>query len=322
MASVYGQHRRQFKRVLSDLDPGDDNMKPVVTPLHPLFVAKITGVDLGKAIGKDIQRAIEHAMDVYAVCVLPAQYLTDEQQIAFSCLYGPLEVQPDIGRKAGAADRKRRIASREIFDISNLDENGGILDEDDERALFMRGDQLWHTDASFKKEAVTWSMLHAKVIPPKGGDTEFVDTRAAYDALPDAMTTRLEGLVAEHSLWHSRAKLGGYVPTEEERRSLPSARHEVVRQHPGSGRNALYIAAHASHIVGMPVEEGRALLGELIEFATQPQFVYRHRWQVGDLMIWDNRCTMHRATPFAVADHVRDMRRTTIIDKAKEALVD
>ena len=159
------------------------------------------------------------------------------------------------------------------------------------------------------------------MIPPEGGDTEFVDTRAAYDALPDAMKTRLEGLVAEHSLWHSRAKLGGYVPTEEERRSLPSARHKVVRWHAGSGRKAVYIAAHASHIVGMPVEEGQALLAELIEFATQPQFVYRHKWQVGDLMIWDNRCTMHRATPFATADHVRDMRRTTIIDKAKETLV-
>ena len=157
-------------------------------------------------------------------------------------------------------------------------------------------------------------MLHAKAIPPAGGDTEFADTRAAYDALPDAMKSRLEGLVAEHSLWHSRSKFGGYAPTEEERKSYPSARHKVVRRHPGSGRNALYIAAHASHIVGMPVEEGQALLHGLMEFATQPQFVYCHKWQVGDLVIWDNRCTMHRATPFEATGHVRDMRRTTIID--------
>jgi alpha-ketoglutarate-dependent 2,4-dichlorophenoxyacetate dioxygenase len=233
-------------------------MKPIVTPLHPRFVAKITEVDLSKTIGRDIQRAIEHAMDMYAVCVLPAQYLTDEQQIAFSCLYGPLDIQPVF-------TLNRRLEHREIFDVSNLDADGGILNENDARSAFMRGNQLWHTDSSFQQKSATWSMLHAKVIPPEGGDTEFADTRAAYDALPDAMKTRLEGLVAEHSLWHSRAKLGGYVPTEEERRSLPFARHKVVRRHPGSGRNALYIAAHASHIVGVPVEEGQALLNELIE---------------------------------------------------------
>jgi alpha-ketoglutarate-dependent 2,4-dichlorophenoxyacetate dioxygenase len=164
-------------------------------------------------------------------------------------------------------------------------------------------------------------MLHAKVIPPAGGDTEFADTRAAYDALPDAMKRRLEGLIAEHSLWHSTAKRGGYVPTEEERRSYPPARHKLVRQHPGSGRSALYIASYAEHIVGMPVEEGQALLGELIEFATQPQFVYRHKWQVGDLVIWDNRCTMHRATPFDATHQVRDMRRTTIVERALDARV-
>jgi alpha-ketoglutarate-dependent 2,4-dichlorophenoxyacetate dioxygenase len=163
-------------------------------------------------------------------------------------------------------------------------------------------------------------MLHARVIPPAGGDTEFADTRAAYDALPEAIKQRLNGLVAEHSLWHSRAKLGGYVPTEDERNALPSARHPLVRRHPGSGRSALYIGSHVSHIVGMPIGEGQALLAELIAFATQPQFVYRHRWQVGDLVIWDNRCTMHRATPFEATDHVRDMRRTTIIDRSPEAV--
>lgn len=165
-------------------------------------------------------------------------------------------------------------------------------------------------------------MLHAKVIPSAGGDTEYADTRAAYDALPDAMKRSLEGLIAEHAFWHATAKRGGYVPTEEERRSYPAARHKLVRRHPGSGRNALYIASYASHIVGMAVAEGQALLAELIEFATQPQFVYRHKWQVGDLVIWDNRCTMHRATPFAATDHVRDMRRTTIVERAADALAE
>ena len=153
------------------------------------------------------------------------------------------------------------------------------------------------------------------------GDTEFADTRAAYDALPDAMKRKLEGLIAEHSLWRLLAKAGGYEPTEDERHAYPPAQHPLVRRHPGSGRNALYIAASASHIIDNTPEEGQALLGELIEFATQPQFVYRHKWRVGDLVIWDNRCTMHRATPFAATDHVRDMRRTTLIDRAPEVLV-
>jgi alpha-ketoglutarate-dependent 2,4-dichlorophenoxyacetate dioxygenase len=296
-------------------------MNPAVTPLHPLFVAKITEVDLARQIDEATQRAIEGAMDTYAVCVLPGQHLADEEQIAFSRLYGSLEVEPEIGRQASSGGRGRRLASREIFDISNLDENGDIRGERDARSSLLQITQLWHTDLSFRQRSAKWSMLHAKMIPPAGGDTEYADARAAYDALPDAMKSKLEGLVAEHSTWHSTATRGGYVPTEEERRSYPPARHQLVRRHPGSGRNALYIGSHASHIVGMPVEEGQALLAELIEFATQPQFVYRHKWQVGDLVIWDNRCTMHRATPFAAADHVRDMRRTTIIDKAREALV-
>ena len=296
-------------------------MKPVVTPLDPQFVATITAVDLSRPIDDDIQRAIERAMDAYAVCVLPGQHLDDEQQIAFSRFYGPLELSPGIGRTLGAAAANARIRHREIFDISNLDQDGGLLGDNNARSAFMQGNQLWHTDSSFRQESATWSMLHAKVIPAAGGDTEFADTRAAYDALPDAMKSRIEGLVAEHSLWHSRAKLGGYVPTEEERKSYPSARHKLVRRHPGSGRYALYIASHASHIVGMPLEEGQVLLGELMEFATQPQFVYRHKWHVGDLVIWDNRCTVHRATPFEAADHVRELRRTTIIDTTPEVLV-
>src|SRR5215475_4690303 len=183
-------------------------MDLAVTPLHPLFVASITGVDLSKPVDAGTQRAIERAMDDYAVCVMPGQHLKDEQQIAFSRFYGPLEVSPGIGRGGGEAPADARIKHSEIFDISNLDQGGGILGENDPRASFMRGNQLWHTDSSFRHQSATWSMLHAKAVPPAGGDTEFADTRAAYDALPDPMQRKLEGLVAEHSLWHSRAKLG------------------------------------------------------------------------------------------------------------------
>src|SRR5262249_11976417 len=188
---------------------------------------------------------------------LPDQRLNDEQQIAFSRLYGPLEVSPPVQDKSGAAVLNTRLQRREIFDVSNLNEHGGILNEDDARSAYRLGNQLWHTDSSFRQRSATWSMLHARVVPPAGGETEFADMRAAYDALPDAMKKKLEGLIAEHSIWHSRAKLGGYTPTEEERKLRPPARHRVVRRHPGSGRNALYIASHASHIIGMPVEEGQ-----------------------------------------------------------------
>jgi alpha-ketoglutarate-dependent 2,4-dichlorophenoxyacetate dioxygenase len=296
-------------------------MKLDATPLRPQFAAKITGIDLGKRIDDELQRAIERAMDEYAVCVLPDQALDDERQIAFARLYGPLEVSPPQQKKSGEIGFNARVKHREIFDVSNLDERGAILDEHDARAAYRLGNQLWHTDSSFRQKSAAWSMLHARAIPPEGGDTEFADTRAAYDALPEAMKRRLDGLVAEHSIWHSREKLGGYVPTEEERRLRPPARHPLVRRHPGSGRQALYIASHASHIIGMPVDDGAALLAELIAFATQPRFVYRHPWRLGDLVIWDNRCTMHRATPFAATGHVRDMRRTTVIDTAAQAQV-
>ena len=293
-------------------------MSLTVTPLHPLFVARITGIDLCQPIDAATQREIERAMDRYAVCVLPDQPLGDEQQIAFARLYGPLEVSPMVQGKSGTVGLSARLRQREIFDVSNLDEEGRILESDDARSAYRLGNQLWHTDSSFRQKSATWSMLHARVIPPAGGNTEFADMRAAYDALPEAMKRKLDGLVAEHSIWHSRTKLGGYTPTEEERKARPPARHRLVRRHPGSGRNGLFIASHASHIIGMPIDEGQALLRELIEFATEPRFVYSHAWRLGDLVIWDNRCTMHRATPFEASGHVRDMRRTTIIDTAAE----
>ncbi len=297
-------------------------MPLTIKPLHPLFAAEIRGADLSQKPDTATQQAIERAMDRYGVGVLPDQALDDERQIAFARLYGPLEVAPLVQGKTGTRGLGgNRIKHREIFDVSNLDDDGRILDADDQRAAYGLGNQLWHTDSSFRQKSATWSMLHARIVPPDGADTEFVDTRAVYDALPEATKARLEGLVAEHSVWHSRAKLGGYVPTEEERRSRPPARHPLLRRHPGSGRMALYIASHASHILGLPVDEGRALLDELIDFATQPKFVYAHKWRLGDLVIWDNRCTLHRATPYQSQTYRRDMRRTTIIDTAYAAAI-
>jgi alpha-ketoglutarate-dependent 2,4-dichlorophenoxyacetate dioxygenase len=289
-------------------------MAITVRQLHPLFVGEVEGADLAAGIDAATRDAIEHAMDQYGVCVLPGQSLDDDKQIAFASLYGPLEVSPPVHSTNGGAAASFRIQNRHIFDVSNLDERGAILPLDDQRRAYRQGNELWHTDSSFRQKSATWSMLHARIIPPAGADTEFADTRAAYDALPDATKRRLEGLVAEHSIWHSRAQYGGYTPTEDEIKARPPARHPVVRLHPGSGRKALYIASHASHIIGWPVEEGRALLRELLTHATQPRFVYAHQWRLGDLVIWDNRCTLHRATPFESSTHVRDMRRSTVID--------
>jgi alpha-ketoglutarate-dependent 2,4-dichlorophenoxyacetate dioxygenase len=289
-------------------------MDLAVRLLHPLFVAEITGADLSRDVDLPTRNAIAHAMDDYAVCVLPQQNLDDERQVAFSRLYCPLENASAVVHQRKAGVMGMRVKLPEIFDVSNLDENGNLLAGNDARWQYRQANELWHTDSSFRQKSAAWSLLHARVVPPSGGDTYFADTRAAYDALPEAMKTTLEGLVAEHSIWHSRGQRGGYVPTEAERAARPPAHHPLVRRHPGSGRNALFIASHASHIVGWPVDEGRALLDELIAFATDERFVYAHTWRVGDLVIWDNRCTLHRATPFPSNDHKREMRRTTIID--------
>jgi alpha-ketoglutarate-dependent 2,4-dichlorophenoxyacetate dioxygenase len=294
-------------------------MDLAVRQLHPLFVAELRGVDLSRDIDPKMQRAIEHAMDEYAVCVLPEQKLNDERQIAFSRHYGPLENASAVKAQRKAGVIGQRIRHPEIFDVSNLDENGNIMAANDDRWVYRQANELWHTDSSFRQKSATWSLLHARIVPPSGGDTHFADTRAAYDALPEAMKQKLEGLVAEHSIWYSRGQRGGYVPSDDERAARPPAQHPLVRQHPGSGRKALFIASHASHIVGWLREEGRALLDELLAFATEPRFVYGHKWRVGDLVIWDNRCTMHRASQFDSNDHMRELHRTTIIDTRGDA---
>jgi alpha-ketoglutarate-dependent 2,4-dichlorophenoxyacetate dioxygenase len=289
-------------------------MPLTIRPIHPLFAAELTGLDLRQPPGAERRRAVEEAMDRYAVSVLPGQTIDDEQQLRFARMFGELEMRPlQRGRKQ-YPDAGERIRHHEIFDVSNLDEEGNVLASEDERRIYSLANRLWHTDSSFRQVSATYSMLSGRVVPPEGADTEFADLRAAYDALPQAMKFRLDGLVAAHSIWHSREKLGGYVPNDEERAARPGALHPLVRRHPGSGRTTLYLASHATHIVGMDVEQGKALLAELIEFATQQKFVYRHKWRLGDLVIWDNRCTMHRATPFPDQQYQRDMRRATVRD--------
>jgi alpha-ketoglutarate-dependent 2,4-dichlorophenoxyacetate dioxygenase len=281
-----------------------------VRPLHPHIGAEVRGVDLREPVPPAVFAEIETAFNRHAVLVFPDQPLSDERQIAFSRLFGPLETSPEY-----AGSKKSRLPHREIADISNLDPEGRVMSADDKRLLFNRGNQLWHTDSSFKYVPARCSLLSAREIPPVGGETEFADMRAAYDALPEAKKRELEGLIVEHSIFRSRERIGFSEFNEEIRRELPPVPQLLVRRHPGSGRKTLYLASHASHVIGWPVEEGRKLIDELIAHATQPQFVYQHRWTVGDLVMWDDRCTMHRGRPYDDTKYRRDMHRTTVSDE-------
>ncbi len=277
--------------------------------LHPLFGAEFAAADLSQTIEQATLHGIQSAIDRYAVLVFHGPRLDEEAQIAFAARFGTLEPQNGVLTTA----IKPRI-SRRLVDISNLDENSALLAERDRRRMFALGNQLWHTDSSFKSTPAKYSLLHAHSVPPEGGETQFVDMRAAYDALSAKMKERVETLVAEHSIFNSRAQLGFTEFSDEERRAMPPVHRPLVRVHPGSNRRTLYLASHASHIVGWPVPEGRMLIRELIEHATQPDFVYTHRWSVGDIVMWDNRCTMHRGRPYDAEVHRRDMRRATIQD--------
>ena len=280
--------------------------------LHQDFVAEVTGIDLRNPLERDNFLEISEALDRSAVLIFRNQDLTDEQQIDFSQHFGALETSIGTIRK----DRKLRLQSNALADISNLDENNNIRSTSDRWRMMMLANQLWHTDSSFKRVPGKVSFLSAHEVPPSGGETEFADLRAAYDALEQATKERIEDLVAEHSIFYSRSLIGYSEFSDEERTALPPVPQTIVRTHPGSGRRTLYLASHASHIIGWPEAQGRALLEELMTFATQPRFVYQHRWQAGDLVVWDNRCTLHRGRPYDDAKFRRDMRRTTVEDFA------
>lgn len=282
-----------------------------VTPLHPSIGARAEGVDLRYPLPPELAADIEAAMDRHAVLVFPGQGLDDDQQMAFAAAFGPIEQT----RATVDAD-KQRLRHPLMNDISNLDENGEILAADERRRMFTLGNQLWHTDSSFKATPAKYSMLHARSIPPEGGETEFADMRAAWDALPEKMQVKVRDMVCDHSLLYSRGLLGFTEFTEEERRQFAPVPQRLVRRHAGSGRLGLFLAAHIGRIAGWPVPEGMALIRDLTEHATQREFVYRHHWQVLDLVIWDNRCTMHRGRSYEDKQYRRDMRRATVSDAA------
>lgn len=284
--------------------------------LHPHFVAEVSPVDLKGVRDAETLERIRAGMDEFAVLVFRDQIWSDAEHLDFAQrLDGALHTKLGI-----SALQKNRLGNEALGDISNLDENGEIMKSDNRRRMYGLGNRLWHTDASFQDPPGRYSMLSAKVVPPVAADTEYADMRAAYDALPDEEKARLEGLRVHHSIAYSRQTLG-FEFSETEQEALKGAIHPLVRTIPRSKRRSLYLASHASRIIDWPVPEGRLLLRDLIEHATQPEFVYRHRWCVGDLVIWDNRATMHRARPFDDVRYRRELRRVTTLDVEREAPV-
>jgi alpha-ketoglutarate-dependent 2,4-dichlorophenoxyacetate dioxygenase len=281
-----------------------------IRALHPLFVGEDEGLDLRRPLGIDEIAAIHEAMDRHAVLVFRDQRLDDEAQLAFTRQLGPI-VAATGGLIAKPGEGRLGI---DIADLSNLDEQDRIMAADDRRRLYNLGNRLWHSDRSFCVVPAKYSALSGRRIPGSGGDTEFADMRAAHDALDAAMRATIADLVCEHSLMYSRAILGFTDYTAEERSTFAPVRHRLVRTNPRTGRKSLFLSAHAGAIVGWSLPEARDLLRELTEHATRREFVHAHRWRQDDLVIWDNRQTMHRVRRFDDTRTVRDVRRTTTLD--------
>lgn len=282
---------------------------PVDATRLPFFAAEVSGLDLTRRLSEADIAAIHAGMNRFGVLVFHDQRLDDDSQVAFSRQLGPLEqATGDIN-----AEQDRRM-SLDLNDISNLDKHGELLPRDDRRRLFGLGNLLWHSDSSFKDVPAKYSLLSARVIPPSGGNTEFADMRAAWDALDEATQREVRELISAHSQVFSRGILGFDDFTDAERAKWAPVRQRLVRRHPATGRLSLYLSSHAGEIEGWPVPEARAYLRDLTEHATQRQFVYAHVWRQWDLVMWDNRVTMHRARRYD-ASQARDLRRTTLTNE-------
>lgn len=277
-------------------------------PLHPLFAAEAGGIDLRKPLTPDSVHAIERAMDRYAVLVFRGQPLAQEEQLAFARSFGPL----DFGLKKATRAAANLTGYDEIIDISNVDAQGKVYERSHRKIVSNLANQLWHSDSSFQKPPARYSILHAVVVPAQGGDTEFADLRAAYDALAPDLQAAIENLHAPHFALHSRIWLGEQY-SQAELDAIPPAEWPLVRVHPGSKRKLLWVGIHATHVKELTLAEGRMLLAQLLEHATQREFVYRHAWRPGDSVMWDNRAVIHRGRPFDLSQH-RELRRTSTED--------
>jgi alpha-ketoglutarate-dependent 2,4-dichlorophenoxyacetate dioxygenase len=282
-----------------------------IEQITPVFAGEVAGVDVTRPLSRDTLVAIEAGMDRYAVLVFHDQHLTDDAQRAFTRNFGTLEASPG-GNITKLHERRLPL---DMQDASNLDADEQLLARDDRRRMFNLGNRLWHSDSSYRAVSAEYSLLSGRIVVDHGGHTEFADMRAAYDALDDDTKAEIEDLVGEHSLMFSRGLLGFTELSAEERAMFKPVRQRLVRTHPVTGRKSLFLSAHSGTIVGWPVPEARAFLRHLMEHATQKRFVYSHKWRQWDLVVWDNRQTMHRVTRFDET-RVRDMRRTTVAGDA------
>jgi alpha-ketoglutarate-dependent 2,4-dichlorophenoxyacetate dioxygenase len=278
-----------------------------IRPLTTDFAGEVSGADLTRALGPDEVATLEAGMDRFAVLVYHGQTVTDDQQKEFSLNFGALE-QTAGGNVTHAKDQRLGAF---MADVSNLDADHKPLARDDRRRMFNLGNQLWHSDSSFRAIPAKYSILSGRITVDKGGRTEFADMRAAYDALDAPTKADIEDLICEHSLIYSRGTLGFTDLTDAERAMFKPVRQRLVRTHPVTGRKSLYLSSHIGAILGWPVPEARAFIRDLTEHATQPRFLYQHVWKQFDMIMWDNRSTMHRVTRFDDTK-VRDMRRTTV----------
>ena len=280
--------------------------------LHPHFFAEVSGVDLTQSFGPEILTEIQEAFAQHAVLLFRDQAFDDVSQIAFTSRIGPLE--RNIGGTLSSA--KFGNEHPEISKLSNVGSDGKTFENGSDGAEFLKGNSSWHTDSSFKFIPALGSALSARVVPPKGGETQYCDMRAAYDVLDEETKTLIEKSTAVHSFLYSSGKISANILTDEEKEALPPVEHPMVRVHPQTKRRAIYAGRHASHILGMPEAEGRSLIAKLNDFATQPEFVHTHKWQANDLVMWDNRMVMHRGRPYE-ARYKRIMHRTTIAGEAQ-----
>jgi alpha-ketoglutarate-dependent 2,4-dichlorophenoxyacetate dioxygenase len=282
-------------------------MPITIRQIGPCFAGEVEGIDIRRKPTAAEAAEIHAGMDRYAVLVFHGQDIDDDQQLAFTQSLGEIEMTLNTGLRA---ESEYRLPPT-FADVSNLDQHNRPMARDDRRRLFSLGNRLWHSDSSFKATPAKYSLLHARKIPSKGGNTEFADMRAAWDALDGEAKAACEGLVCEHSQMYSRQLIGFFELSDEERERFKPVYQTLVRTHPVTGRRSLYLSSHAGAIVGWPIPEARAFLRDLIEHATERRFVYSHRWAVGDLVMWDNRQTMHRGRPFP-PEAARDVRRTTL----------
>jgi alpha-ketoglutarate-dependent 2,4-dichlorophenoxyacetate dioxygenase len=283
-------------------------------PLHRVFVAEASGLDLTQPLADADVRAINAAMNEYAVLVWRGQPLTAQQQVDFANSFGPL----DIGLKR-VFKRPERLPDERLIDISNVDAQGNVAKRDSQKNLSNFANQLWHSDSSFMKPRAAYSMLHCVIKPSWGGNTEFADLRHAYDTLDERTRADIQGLEAEHYALHTRLLLGDEAYTDDQKQEIPPAIWPLADTHPGSGRKVLFVGVHARRILGWPTAEGRMFLHDLLEHATQRERVYVHEWAPGDLVIWDNRSTLHRGRRYDVSER-RELRRTTINDTPEAML--